>query len=75
MQKYKNVTIQKIIQQLPVEELFLFAKDHCEDLRYYNKLEDYINNRIQEETDGLKQITETMVQSLGLNNINKWPKM
>lgn len=71
----KNVTIQKIIQQLPVEELFLFAKDHCEDLRYYNKLEDYINNRIQEETDGLKQITETMVQSLGLNNINKWPKM
>lgn len=71
----KDVTLKTVTQQLPVEELFLFAKDHCEGLRYYNKLEDYINNRIQEETDSLRQITETMMQSLGLDDTDKWPTM
>lgn len=71
----KDVTLQTVVQWLSVEELFLFAKDHCEDLRYYNKLENYVNNRIQEKTDSLRQITEAMVQSLGLKDTSKWPKM
>lgn len=56
----KDVTLKTVTQQLPVEELFLFAKDHCEDLRYYNKLEDYVNNKINEETAALKEMNKAM---------------
>jgi len=71
----KDVNIQRVLQQLPVDELFLFAQDHCDGLRCYKTIDEYINSQIREKTNALQQFTDNMMQTLGLNNIDNWPKM
>lgn len=71
----KNSSIQSVIKNLPVEELFLFAQDHCDGLRCYSTIDEYINRQVKERTSALQQVTESLMQTLNLANVKDWPNM